>query len=202
MAKSKSKRSKAAGKAAPVKMKIATPSSKPRSSAPRLNSENVVRFGIDAVKEIFSSTSGEAKKAQTKAFAIGREGAQHMSRSADAASRAMSEAVSVTQDNIEACIESGNITANMSREISEELFNFANEVMSNNIDISKDVFSCRTINDVFELQSKMFRNNVDRLFNQSARISEMVFETMTKASEPLSERMVEASDKLSKSFAA
>lgn len=194
---------KTRGKQAPVKMKVASPKSASKSGkAPRLNNENVVRFGTDAVKEIFSTTSGEAQKAQRKAFAISREGANHMSRSADAATRAVSEAVSNTQHTIEACIESGNITATMSREISEEIFNFANEIMSNNIDISKDVFSCRTINDVFELQSKMFRNNVDRMFNQSARISEMVFDTVTKASEPLSERMVEASDKLSKSFAA
>lgn len=197
MAPSKKSRSKQA----PIKMKVASPKSS-KSKSPRLNNENVVRFGTDAVKEIFSTTSGEAHKAQRKAFAISREGANHMSRSADAATRAVSEAVSNTQHTIEACIESGNITANMSREISEEIFNFANEIMSNNIDISKDVFTCRTINDVFELQSKMFRNNVDRLFNQSAKISEMVFDTVTKASEPLSERMMEASDKLSKSFAA
>lgn len=195
---------KSRGKAAPIKMKVASPKSSVKSATKtaRLNNENVVRLGTDAVKEMFSTSSGEARKAQNKAYAIGREGAQHMSRSADAATRAMSEAVSVTQNTIEACIESGNITATMSREISEEIFNFANEIMSNNIDISKDVFSCRTINDVFELQSKMFRNNVDRLFNESAKISEMVFDTVTKASEPLSERMVEASDKLSKSFAA
>jgi hypothetical protein len=46
------------------------------------------------------------------------------------------------------------------------------------------------------------KSSIDHFFNQSVKLSGMVFEYTNEALEPLNERVVDASDQLSKVFSA
>jgi hypothetical protein len=133
---------------------------------------------------------------------MGREGAEHLAKSADAVTKALYETISCNRDNVETCIECGNMTATLAKDISAELFESANKAFSDNLELSKELFSCRTFNDMFELQNKIIRNSIDNFFNQSVKLSGMFFEYTTEALEPINERVAQATEQFSKVLAA
>ncbi len=161
-----------------------------------------MKYSKNAAKDAWSTSANEAQRAQEKAFAIGRESAEHLARSADVATRSINEAVQLSQENLEACIECGNMAVDVSKTISEEIFNFTNNLFAQNVEISKQAFTCRTLNDVFDLHSKLFRANVDELFGESAKVSELWFEMANKITEPLTERLTDAAERWTKTIAA
>lgn len=166
------------------------------------SAENVVRIGSTAMKEFLASSAGEAKKAQEKMFSFGREGAENFAKSADAVTKMLAESVAMSRDNIETLIECGNMTASLAKDMSAELFESANKAFSDSVELSKDVFACRTINDVLELQNRVARSAIDSFFNQSVKFSGLFFEYSTEALEPINERVAQASEQFSKALAA
>lgn len=168
----------------------------------RNSAESVVRMGTDAVKEFMSTGTDEAQRVQEKLFAIGRESVDNITKSANAATKTINETLAMSRDNVEACIECGNIASNIAQTMSQELVSFANNAFSENVEISKEVFSCRNINDFFELQSRILKNNIDSIFTESVKLTEMAFQLASEVAEPLNERVAEATERFSKSLAA
>jgi len=168
----------------------------------RSSAENVVKIGSKAVKEFMASSTGEAQKAQEKAFAMSREGAEHITKSADAVTKALYEAISLGRDNIETCMECGNMTAALAKDVGAEVVEATNKAFSDNLEMSKELFACRTINDIFELQNRAVKNAIDSFFNQSVKLSGMVFEYTSEALEPINERVAQATEQFSKALAA
>lgn len=157
--------------------------------------------GADALKSLFGPAATDVQKLSEQAFGFGKDGADQFAKATDAATKSLNESVALSQDNLEACVECGNIVADLSKAVSEELFEFGNDLFSKNVELSKKIFACRTINDMFDLQSKVFKTNIDSIFNETAKISEMTFKMASKASEPLNERAAEATKRLKKAFA-
>lgn len=200
----KAKKSSSASKVTKVKFGTAkaksTASSASRPSFAAASSAS--RMGNDMMRNMFASGTGDAQKAQEKIFSFSRDTADNFARSTEAATRSVSDAVAMTRENIEACIECSNVAADMSKSLSAEVFNYANEMFSDNVEMSKEFFRCRTINDMFELQSRLARSNMDKLFSESTRFSEMLFRYASEAVEPINERVAEATERFSKTIAA
>jgi len=168
----------------------------------RNSAENVVKIGSKAVKEFMHTSADEAQKAQDKVFALSREGAEKLSKGADAVTKVLYESIAVSRDNVETAIECGNLSASLAKDVSTEAFEYANKAFSDTVEISKEAFACRTINDIFELQNRIFRSSIDNFFNESVKLSGMLFEYTQEALEPINERVAQVSDKISKAFSA
>ena len=171
-------------------------------SAVRESAEKVVRLGNDAVKDFFATSAEEAQKTQEKVCSISRDSAENMAKSADAMSKTMYETMSASRDNIETCIECGNISAAMVKDLSTEVFENANRMFSDNVEMAKDLFACRTINDMMEMGSRYLRQNYDNFFSQSASMSGMAFEYASDLLEPVNERVEEMTSQFSKAVKA
>lgn len=168
----------------------------------RNSAENVVKLSTTAVKDFMAPIAGEAQKAQEKVFAMGREGAEHLAKSADTLTKIMHESIAISRDNMEACMECGNMTAALVKDVSNEVMESTNKAVSETMELSKDFFACRTFNDMFELQNKLMKHSIDNFFNQSVKLSGMFFEYANEALEPINERVAEASEKMSKVLSA
>lgn len=166
----------------------------------RESAENVVKISSSAVKDILANGASEAQKAQEKAFEMGRESAEQISKSADAIAKSLYEAVSMSRDNVDTMIECGNLTASLAKDISSEMAEFANKAFSDNVELSKSMIACRTINDMMDLQTKLVKSTMDNFFNQSSKLSNMIFEYSTEAFEPINERVAQATEQFSKSI--
>lgn len=164
----------------------------------RNSAENVARISTAAVKDLLANGASEAQKAQEKAFEMGRESAKHITKSADALTKSLYEAISISRDNVEAMVECGNLTASLAQDMTNEMMEFANRSFSDGMELSKDVFACRTINDVVDLQSRIIKSSLDSFFNQSTKLSSMLFEYSNEALDPINERVSQASEQFSK----
>lgn len=164
----------------------------------RNSAENVVKMSSTAMKDFISTSTGEAQKAQDKVFAIGRENAAQIAKSADALTKVMYEAVNMSRDSIETAIECSNVMASLAKDLSSETVDAANKAISDGIEASKDVFACRTLNDVFELQNRVAKQSIDGFFTQSLKMSNLMFEYVNEAIEPINERVSQMSDQISK----
>ncbi len=167
----------------------------------RSSAESVVNISSSAVKDLLANGASEAQKVQEKAFEMGRESAEHLSKSADALSKSLYEAISMSRDNIETMVECGNLTASLAKDLSNEMIEYANQAFSDNVELSKSVFACRTINDMVDLQNKIVKSSLDSFFNQSSKLSGMIFEYSSEAFEPINERFAEATEQMSKALA-
>lgn len=189
--------------------KVAAPSFDKTTSAAksavesaRSSVESFVKTGADTVKELFANGAGEASKAQDKVFAIGREGAENLSRAVDAYSRTLNDAVSLFRENADAAIEVCHIMADVSKTIGSEAVTFVNDNFIENIELCKDAVACRNAHDLLDIQSKWFTANVESCFAQSARLTEISLQLLTEAAEPVHERIAEAAERLSKTLMA
>jgi hypothetical protein len=160
--------------------------------------EKVVRLNNDAVKSMFSGSAEEAQKAHDKLFSITRDGAEKLTQSADTASKAVYQGIAASRDNIETAIQCGNITASLAKDLSAEVFETANQAFSDSVETTKELFACRTINDLVELNNRLFRQASEEFFNRSAKISDRVFDYANEAIEPINERVAHASEQINK----
>ncbi|MDX2073530.1 MAG: TIGR01841 family phasin [Alphaproteobacteria bacterium] len=166
----------------------------------RSSAENVVKIGSRAAKDFLSQSAGEAQKAQDKILAMSRDGAQQLAKSADAVTKALYETISTSRDNLEAAVECGNVAAALAKDVSSEMMEYANKTFTDNVEMSKELFACRTINDMMELQNRMLKKAMDSGFAQTSRLSNLFFEYSSEALEPINERVAQASEQLSKTL--
>jgi len=168
----------------------------------RNSAETMMKLGTDSMKEFFSNSSEEAQKAHEKVFAMGRESSENVSRAVDAFTRTINDFVALGRENADAAVEVNHIAADIAKSINSELVSCANSNFSDNVEICKEAFACRNINDAMDLHSKWLSTNVENFFNQSTRLAEMFFQLATEAAEPINERVAEATERFSKSLAA
>ncbi len=168
----------------------------------RSSAESMMKLSTDTLKDFFANTTEETQKAQEKVFAIGRESAENITRAVDAFARTVNDLVSLSRENADAAVEVNHIAADIAKSINTELASAANSNFSDNVELCKEAFGCRNINDAFDLHSKWLSTNVDNFFTQSTRLAEMVFQLATEAAEPINERVAEATERFSKSLAA
>lgn len=144
----------------------------------------------------------DANGAQEKMTSFARESAEQMQKSASSANRATAEAMELSRENAEALVQVTNIAVTVSKEVTAELISYLNKLFSQNVELSKQVLSCRTLNDMFDLSGRMVKTNLDGFFSESVKLSELLFQSANEISEPLNERVSETTERLNKALAA
>jgi hypothetical protein len=150
----------------------------------------------------FDASAFDASAAQEKLANFGREAAEQFTKSTASSNRAINETMALSKENAEALVEVTNIAVALSKEIGAEMINYCNKSFSQNVELSKQVLACRTLNDMFDLSSKFMKTNLDGFFSESVKLSELLFQASTDVSEPLNERITESTDRISKALAA
>jgi len=153
----------------------------------RANTRKAMEDGASKMKKAFSEGARETQKMQDQFMQFGREASDQLAQATNSLTQGFNDAAEQSRYGVEAIIESGNVTADMTRNFTNEAFRFANEAFSDSIEISKEIFGCKTINDVYDMQNKMVRSNLDHFFNQTSRMSDMMFQYIADATEPLNQ---------------
>lgn len=188
--------------------------------------ENMMKMGSDMMQQMFSQTKKangaaesfnpsammqqympsmqqfNANSAQEKMSDFTRSSAEQMAKSMQGCNRALSEAMELARENGEAFVEVTNTAISVSKELGAEYMSYMNKLFSQNAELSKQVLSCRTLNDMFDLASRMMKTNLDGFFSESVKMSEMLFQCATDVSEPLNERMSETTERMTRAMAA
>lgn len=132
----------------------------------------------------------------------GREGVENVLHTADTMVKTAAECAEVCSGNVSACIASGDAAARVFREIGNEIIETTNRTFSDYLAFSKEAIECRTVNDVIELQNRMFQQRLHHYFSEVSRLYNLLFDGYTQAIEPLEENMDIASEQIRKAMAA
>ena len=144
----------------------------------------------------------DPSKAQEKLSAFARESAEQLSKSTGNANRALTEAVELGRENAQVAAEVTNVAVAVSKEVGAEFISYLNKTFSQNIELSKQVLTCRTLNDMFDLATQITKTNLDGFFSESVKLSEKLFQCATDVSEPLNERVSTTTERMNKALAA
>jgi hypothetical protein len=178
--------------------------------------ENMMRASNDMMSKLFGGTDPMAQwkgvfsgqsflgtgDAVGKLQSFARESAEQLSRSGASANRTLSESMELSRENTEALVECSNIAVSVSKEICAELISYSNKTFAQNVELGKQLLACRTLNDMFDLSSKVMKTNLDAFFSESVKMSEKLFQCATDIAEPMNERLSESSERISKVIAS
>jgi phasin family protein len=169
--------------------------------------EQMMQYSNSFVQQMFSQSPfngamGSIGGTKDKFTGAARDGVEQLSRSAGAATQSINEAVELSRENAETLVECGNIAMSASKQIAAETAKYVNTAFAQNVELSKQILGCRTLNDMFDLQNRFVKSNLDAFFSESVKLSELMFQCATDVSEPLNERISETTDRLSKVIAA
>lgn len=164
--------------------------------------EQMMKYGSDFMSQMFAAAPSELNGAASKAKQVAREGADQVSRSANKATKSIGDVAELGRETSETIVECGNIAIAASKQLGAEVTGYINRTFANNVELSKEVLTCRTLNDMFDLNNKFVKSNLDAFFTESVKLSELMFQAASDVTEPLNERISETTDRLSKSFAA
>ena len=131
-----------------------------------------------------------------------QDSSEQMSKASQSATRASAEAMEVSRDNLEALTEILNLATTVSKELAADMISYLNKQFAQNVELSKQALTCRTLNDMFDLSTRITKSNLDGFFSQSVKVSEMVFQCATDVSEPINDRISESTSRLSKVMAS
>lgn len=191
-----------AAPAAKATAKAAAPKATRTTASDAMQSDAVMKMGADAIRQMMEQVGNPQMQEdmQKQMFNMSQESVAQMAKSADSASRSLNEMFALSKDNADAAVTCSSIAVNASKSMGAEMFNYANKSFSQNVEMSKELFGCRTINDMFDLQSKVVKANLDHFFNESVKMSEMLFNSANEISEPINECVSENATRLSKAM--
>ena len=130
-----------------------------------------------------------------------KDSSAQLQKASKGAQRAAAEAVDASREHIEVLTEVANVATTVSKEVAAEVIGFLNKQFAQNVELSKQVMTCRTLNDMFDLANRVSKTNLDAFFSQSVKLSEMLFQCATDISEPLNESVSSASERMTKAMA-
>lgn len=177
----------------------------PRLSAIESNAttpDQMLHAGTEAAKDFLKAGTMEAQKTQEKVLSFSREGLEHFSKNADKTARSMAEVFSVSREQFDALMESGKIASDLGRDLHSNMVNEMNTLFTENMELSKELLSCRTLNDLVEIQNRALQCNLSRFFENSARLTDAWFKLATDAAEPVATQSTHVATRLNKAIAA
>lgn len=164
--------------------------------------DHMVHAGTEAVKDFLSAGTQEAQITQEKVLSFSKENIEKWTQSTDKTVRSFAEVFAVNKEQFDALMESSKIAGDLGRDLHEQFLAEVNTLFSENVELSKDLLACRTLNDLVEVQNRAFQSNLSHFFEQSARLTDAWFKLATDAAEPINTQATQATARLNKSLAA
>ncbi len=104
--------------------------------------------------------------------------------------------------NISALVEAGNTASQTAMQISNQIMESNKQTYSDLVQLSRDAFACRTMQDVTDLQKKSLHQLCTNYLDNATKLMGMVFDSCNDAMTPINDRTAEASDQIRKAIAA
>ena len=150
----------------------------------------------EALRGAFANATSNAKQAQEKLANASKEVRNNLSQAAAKASQGANAALEIARANAAALSESYASASKALKKASEEISNAANQQYAQNVEAIKAAFSCKNINEFFELANNQARRNAQNVAQQATKVSEALANAAAQALEPINEQAAKTSKKL------
>lgn len=175
---------------------------KKAASAAQDIASQMMAGSADAWKQVYEKSIADFQQAQDKFAAFGEETSKTLTKGNKDIHKNFDDAAAMTRETFEAASQSGTIAAEAARTTAEELYNYANELFSDQVEHTKKLFGCRTANDILELYKQYTTASADKMCNRALKVSGNAFKYAQEAAEPLQSRAAKTAKKMNSAFAA
>lgn len=154
------------------------------AEATRQAGERVRRGGAAAAGEAMESGSRMAAQAAD----FGRRQAEQMQSLMAVPSRVYGDVGNLSRDDVDALVQSGARLAKGVQDMSWEMMQYTQQSLQMGMRVANDLMTCRTVEDMLDVQRNFMRQSVDTFLQESARLLEMSSNVATDAVNPLNDR--------------
>ena len=153
--------------------------------------------GSQAIKGAFANASTNAKQIQDKVSSFSKEISQNLTQTANKAAKNANVSLELARHNAECIARSCNHAAQSAKSTASQLFDFANETFTDNVEAARQALECRNVGEWFQLQNATLKQNIEAMFGQVVRLSEAAVQSATQILEPINESVAKSSKKIS-----
>ena len=137
-------------------------------------------------------------KAAAKAVAAPKVQQEAVEQAQAAALKSYEDIVGFGKETVEALVQAGSIFSRGVQDISTKVIGIAQNVVEQNVSVSKQILAAKTIRDVVDLQTAFSREQFDHLVNEGSHLSDLSVKLVEDSFAPLGQKVNEAIDKLVK----
>jgi hypothetical protein len=139
---------------------------------------------------------------QEKVHKLSHEHVDNIVHTAGEYSHAATQGMKHGSENIHALLESGTKASGIYKDMSGQIVKGYNRMFSDSVELSKEIFVCRTSKDMIELQSKAAGQLCEDYFDMTNKLCSMLFDSYTEALTSFGEHKTVMSDTFKKARAA
>lgn len=139
--------------------------------------------------EIIANSSQEVRKAQQEAIAFGENRTSELLETTDSFIQYCRDAAFNLTENVETAVVCSNASLKAAEELSSQFIELANHLFADSTQLSKDFFSCKTLEDFAELQSRAIQATTETTSQEILKLNDIFSRFIEQIMTPLSERM-------------
>lgn len=177
----------------------------------RSATESVMQTSNEMMQQIFAATGQAVNQAPSpkaaapdvseiasRAIDYSRDSFEQFSQMAGISSSSAQESAEMLRENIDAFMTSVNIFAQIAKQLAAHSVAFSNRSFNQQVELSKQALTCRTLNDWFDLSSAYAKSTTENFFSEMLAVSEMLFQGATEISDPIQTSVNESAQRARK----
>ena len=161
-----------------------------------------VRVGLDGVEQVARTAQESVHSGFGTAFDVGQSSVAPLMHVVGLASRNALIDTEEMGKNVQAIVQTTTVLARGVQELSGEMLKLSRDRLEKNIDALTTLSRCRSIQDVFALQSSLVRGNLELTLQNNRRVAELSLELADAASKAIHDKATEIVPRDSQSAAA
>lgn len=146
------------------------------------------RRSAEAGAEAMESGGRMAERGFSQAADFGRRQAEQMRSLMGASTRVYGDVGNMSRDDVDALVQTSTRLAKGVQDMSWEMMQYTQQSLQMGMRVANEMMTCRTVEDMLDVQRNFMRQSVDTFLQESARLLEMSSNVATDAINPLNDR--------------
>lgn len=147
-----------------------------------------MRRATEGAGEAIESGSQMAERGFAQVADISRRQADQMRSLMGASVRAYGDAGNLSRDDVDALVQTSARLAKGVQEMGMEVMQYTQQSLQMGMRVANEMMTCRSVEDMLQVQQNFVRQSVDTFLQESARLLEMSSSVATEAVNPLNDR--------------
>ncbi|MGE0734221.1 MAG: phasin family protein [Alphaproteobacteria bacterium] len=158
-----------------------------------------VKASQDAAKKAYKTSADAITKGYDQSLATAKE---QVAKSFPEATVKFDEAAGYSKDAIDAVFAAGAIASKGIETLGAEVTAVGEKSLDASFATAKALFGCKTFKDVTDLQAEFVRSQLDAMFANTTKLSEMAMKVASETFEPIQTRVTKTMEKFTKPMSA
>lgn len=164
--------------------------------------EAAMAAGKETVETVVKAGTEAATKGYEKAVAMQKEHVDAAVKAGTEAFKGYEEVVVYNKENVEAALAAGSTFVKGMQEMNKAFYTLAQASMEDSVAATKKIMECKSLNDVFAVQSDLAKSNYEKAVAESRKLSDMGVKLAEETATPIAGRVNVTVEKITKPLAA